>query len=109
MLGVLHTLEGDPDAALEALDRAVERDETLVSAHRNRGLTLFELTRYEEAAVALERALELDEEDAYAQLMLGVLYMEYVTGREKAAAHFEAYQRLGGDDPRVEGWLARVR
>ena len=109
LLGVLYTVDGDLGLALEALDRALEIDANFASALRNRGLALFELQRYDEAATALASAVELDGEDAYAHLMLGVLYMEYVDDRIKSAAHLEAYQELGGDDPRVEAWLARVR
>ncbi|MEM7310688.1 MAG: protein kinase [Planctomycetota bacterium] len=109
LLGLLRALEGDALDAVESFDRALELDEELASAHRGLGLTLFRIERYEEAAATLERAVELRPDDAYAQLMLGVLYMEYVTGRDKARSYFEAYRRLGGDDPRLDGWMERVR
>ncbi len=55
---------GQPEAALEELDRALELNGGYIEAHLNRALTLNELGRYEEARQAFERAWQAERQDA---------------------------------------------
>ena len=66
---------------------------------------LFELERHREAVAPLQRAAELDPQNAFVQLSLGILFMEYLGQHGDAATHFQNYQRLDGSDERVRRWL----
>jgi len=55
---------GQPEAALEGLDRALKLNDGYVEAHLNRALTLNELGRYDEARDAFERAWQAERKDA---------------------------------------------
>jgi len=55
---------GQPEAALEEFDRALELNDGYIEAHLNRALTLNELGRYEDARVAFERAWQAEQREA---------------------------------------------
>ena len=109
LLGILY--QGD-DRLTEAVDQylaAIAADDELPLPHVNLGLALFARDKYEQAAAELERALELDLQNAFAHYALGVLYMDYLGKPEGAREHLEKYRSLGGRDGRVEGWLRSMR
>jgi tetratricopeptide (TPR) repeat protein len=56
LMGLCLNLLGQPDAALEHFDRALEENPGYIEAHLNRSITLNELGRYDEASDAFERA-----------------------------------------------------
>jgi tetratricopeptide (TPR) repeat protein len=56
MMGLCLSLLGQPDAALEQFDRALEENECYVEALLHKAITLNELGRYDEASEAIERA-----------------------------------------------------
>ena len=109
LLALLSLGEGDARGALEAAERALALDDTRTAARRARGLARYALQDYGPAAEDLEQVLVEDPDDAYAHLTLGVAYMEFLGQRDRAREHFEAYRDAGGEDPRLEGWLQRVR
>lgn len=51
---------GQPEAALQEFQRAIEVNEGYVEAHLNSAITLTELGRYDEAKLAFQRAGELE-------------------------------------------------
>jgi DNA-binding winged helix-turn-helix (wHTH) protein/tetratricopeptide (TPR) repeat protein len=55
-LGILHNLEGNVPAALQAYDRALEINPTFAPAYAYRGRALIRLGRYEEALRGIEQA-----------------------------------------------------
>jgi Tfp pilus assembly protein PilF len=80
-IGKLYLETGDPDSALTYLQRAVElarnpADTTYELVYLMLGKTLSELGRNEEAAIALERVLETNEQNAEAHLELGLAYRD---------------------------------
>lgn len=60
LLGVSLGLAGQPEAALEEFDRALELNPAYVEAHLNKAITLNEVGRYEQAREAFRRAWESD-------------------------------------------------
>ncbi len=62
--GVCLAFLGQPEAALEQFDAALELNDAYVEAHLNRALTLNELGRFEDARSAFERAWEAERSDA---------------------------------------------
>jgi tetratricopeptide (TPR) repeat protein len=56
--GVCLAFLGQPEAALEQFDQALDLNNAYVEAHLNRALTLNELGRFDEARSAFERAWE---------------------------------------------------
>src|SRR5881394_1064992 len=79
---------GQPEAAMEHYDRAIELNEGYVEAHLNRALTLNDLGRFDEAADAFENAWRYETKAdaqfpaavtarlANAHMALGDLYIE---------------------------------
>jgi len=87
---------GDWDAALAEFDRALELRPEDAFALRCRGVTQFNLRRYEDAVADLDRALELDPSDAAA--LIGRGRCAYTLGRLDAArVDFERALELGPD------------
>jgi tetratricopeptide (TPR) repeat protein len=92
--GLALSFLGQPEAALEEFDRAIELNEAYVEAHLNRAITLNELGRYDDAAVAFERAWAHETKTdapfpaavtarlANAHMMVGDLYLEAGGARE---------------------------
>lgn len=68
--------------------------------------------KYDEAIAEYEKALEFDENYAYAHYNLGVLYDSYKKQPEKAIAHYEKYLKLMPDEKdaaKVKEWLGAAR
>lgn len=76
-----HAAMGDTEAALAALDRAIERDSTLAGAFSTRALALGTLGRWPEAESSARRATSLTPENAEAWANLG----DALTQQGKAA------------------------
>jgi tetratricopeptide (TPR) repeat protein len=62
LMGLCLAMVGRGEEALEAFERAVERNAGYVEAHLNRAITLNDLGRTDEAREAFSRAAEADEE-----------------------------------------------
>ena len=62
-LAVSSGKQGEMDAALEALDRVLDLEDTYVPAHLYRGQWSLEVGRIDEAAASFRRATELDPTD----------------------------------------------
>lgn len=105
LLGILYHQRGRLAEAEERYRLAVGLDPRSAEVHLNLGLIAFQDERYEEAAESLERAIAAGSEDAFAYYGLGIVYMNYLGDAERARLNLEAYQDLGGDDERVDGWL----
>ena len=66
----------DYDAALAAIDRAIEIDRTESIFFQNRGAVLIDLGRHQDAFDALDHALRLDPEDADILNLKTIIYLE---------------------------------
>ncbi|GIW73784.1 MAG: hypothetical protein KatS3mg103_0306 [Phycisphaerales bacterium] len=82
-------LSGDPQKALEHIDRSIALNDSVVRSHVLRGRIMMELGNFEEAMASLGKAEVLDPEDVDTQYFLGVAY-ERMGEKEQA---MERYQR----------------
>lgn len=99
-LGSLLVSQGRNRRALPHLDRAVEGEPEVAEWHYRRGQALFELGRHEEAATALERALERNDEHAYGEARVLLARAQAALGRdEEALRTVEEVERLHGESP----------
>ncbi len=60
LMGLCLSLLGQPDAALEQFEKALEENECYVEAQLNRAITLNELGRYDDASEAFQKAAECE-------------------------------------------------
>ena len=102
LLKDLHLLEamalddlGRPGEALSAASKAVELDGKDREARRERGVSLFELCRFDESTAELSK-LTAEEPDAWAEHYLGLI-AERAQDDVAAAAHFARAQKLDAD------------
>ena len=86
---------GRPTEALTAATRAVELDPKDREARRERGVSLFELSRFDESQQELRR-LAAEEPDAWAEHYLGLI-AERKQDDIAAIAHFQHAQKLDAD------------
>src|SRR5712691_1745601 len=106
LLGLSYSLAGQPDKALEQLDRALALNPNYIEALIHRALVLNELGREEEANVMLRRARQVTSEQragfhghieaklANQHAALGQAYLE-AGGLNEAIAQYEAALTLG--------------
>lgn len=60
LMGLCLSFLGQPDAALEQFEKALEENDCYIEAQLNRAITLNELGRYDEAKAAFEKAGECE-------------------------------------------------
>lgn len=109
LLGLLYHEQGDGDGAAAQFRSALGIDGTHPLALLHLGLVRFTQGRYHDAGRHLGSAVDRDPNHAFARLCLGIYQMDFAEDASAALAQFEAYQALGGKDPRVEGWLEQLR
>ncbi|TDJ68816.1 MAG: tetratricopeptide repeat protein, partial [Planctomycetota bacterium] len=106
LLGLLYQREGRQRDAIAQYEAAIEAGGDPSVPRLNMGLALFALEQFEGARVQFETALTFDSGLPMAHYALGLLHMDYLGGEAAALEHFTAYRSLGGDDDRVEEWMA---
>jgi len=82
-------LSGDPEKALEHIDRSLAMNDGVVRSHVLRGRIMMELGNFEQSMASLSRAEVLDAEDVDTQYFLGVAH-ERIGEKEEA---MERYSR----------------
>jgi len=101
LLGVIARERGNRGAALELIDRAIAIEENKAEYHANRGLTLAELRRFDEAVAAYQRSIALDPAAAQTHNNLGSAFIEM--GRiDEAVACLEVALKLNPDYAKAE-------
>ncbi len=104
-LGVTQLATGYPKSALEHLRKAAEKENT-AAVQREIGRALHRLEEPEQALAAFQQAVELDPQDADAQLVLGDCLRHMKRPRESLAA----YDRAAEIAPtNVEAWLGKAQ
>ncbi|MFK7740338.1 MAG: protein kinase [Planctomycetota bacterium] len=109
LLATEHARQQQWQQSLACAVRAEELDSELPRAAFYRGLASYRLDQHAEAAEGFARAVELDGADLLARYTLGVLYMDYLGRPDDAIEQFAAYQDAGGADPKVAGFLSKLR
>ncbi len=96
-LGTAYNSAGDPKAAAEAFQKALEIDDSLFTAHLGLGSVYLAQQRYKEAEKYLLRAGTLKPEDWRAQYQLGDLYWrtaDWPASEEKLRRAIELHGKL---------------
>lgn len=109
LLGALYQRNGRLEDAVAQYQTVLREEGEYPSANLQLGLALFAQGKYLEARERLERVLSFDDENAQAHLTLGLLFLNVLADDALARMHLERYQDLGGDDPRLAGWLDELR
>jgi tetratricopeptide (TPR) repeat protein len=103
----LTRLRTEPEAAAEALARAIRLDDSYAPAHVYYGQTLVRLGRSEEAREHFERATALDSENSHAEVGLGQIALS--EGRfEEARRHLEEALLRNADHQEAHQALAQA-
>jgi serine/threonine-protein kinase len=109
LLGALYQGQGKLDEASAQYEAILREEGEYPLANLNLGVVLAARGDYADAAGRFERVLAFDAENLAANLLLGQLYLEVLDDEAKARECLERYAELGGDDPRVAGWLDELR
>jgi serine/threonine protein kinase/tetratricopeptide (TPR) repeat protein len=109
LLGALYQRRGDLAEAIAQYETVLREEGDYPQANLELALALAEQGKYLEARERLERVLAYDEENLAAHLLLGQLYRNVLDDEEQALAHLERFLALGGEDPRLAGWLDDLR
>lgn len=111
-LGIIHGRNGRPDAAEEALRRAVDVCSTCAAAYNELGILQRRQGRFAEAEESYLKAIDADPAYALAYYNLAVLYDLYRGRSDLALRYYENYlQRAPGaeDADTVEKWIIDLR
>ena len=98
---------GDSEAAMKEIDEAMELDPLSMNIMTNRGWFLIYQRRYDEAAMTLTRALELEPDYVRANLYLGMALVKLGRIPEAIASTRKAVAN-STEDPMLLVWLAHV-
>src|SRR2546426_240945 len=108
LLGLSYSLAGQPDKALEQLDRALALNPNYIEALIHRALVLNELGREEEANAVLRRARQVTSERraGFHGHVAAKLANQHAVLGQAARAVWEELRARRPEDPRVEAYLA---
>ena len=82
-------------------DMLLKKDPHDVIALNQKGICLFELKQYAEAAEQFEHMLSTEEHNYHAHYNLGILYKHYLEQPDKAKPHFQTVLDAKIDDPEL--------
>jgi tetratricopeptide (TPR) repeat protein len=89
------------DRALVFWNRALGIDPVNAQALNQKGVTLFQLDRFQEAGEVFQELLVAHPRDVRAHYNLGMLYKYFLQQPERATGHFQDVVRLADDDPEL--------
>jgi chromosome segregation ATPase len=75
--------------------------------HYNLGVFYTKNKEYRRAIIELEKAVEIDPDDANTHFNLGYIYAEYLVNRAKAIDHFKHFLRLAKSDDQDVDWVRK--
>ena len=108
-LAIIHSQNGNEDAAQAAVDAALALDSDHAAALNQQGLLFRRNGKFLEAEAAYLKAVTASPDYALAHYNLGVLNELYLQRLDAALQHFEKYQQLVGGDKQVEKWIADLK
>jgi tetratricopeptide (TPR) repeat protein len=101
-------LSSDPAGALDAANQAIARDGALPEAYFQQGMALNARQDFAGAAVAFQKASDLDPNWAYAHYYAGLAYSK-VKRIDLTERHFQAFLRLAPQAPERAGVQSILR
>lgn len=105
----LQNIASAHEDALASAERALRVDDQRAGAHHQRGVALFGLGRYEDAAKALRKAVDLDDSMAESYLLLGVLGLDFLVDGSNAQEDLKRYVEEAEEPlPEAEDWLVEL-
>jgi len=104
-LSIIHSSNGEDEAARAAVDAALAIDPNHVPALNQLGVLHRKSGNFTESEAAYLKAITVQPEYPLAHYNLGVLNELYLQRYEAALQHFERYQELVGDDEQVAKWI----
>ncbi|MFH1640381.1 MAG: tetratricopeptide repeat protein, partial [Candidatus Omnitrophota bacterium] len=75
--------------------------------HYNLGVFYTKNKQYSRAVAELEKAVELNPQDAHAHFNLGYIYAEYVENRSRAVEHFRKYINCADSNDKDMDWAKK--
>ena len=108
-LAIIHSENGNEEAARAAIDAALELNPTHPAALNQQGMLLRRNGKFIEAEAAYLKAVTASPDYALAHYNLGVLNELYLQRLDVALQHFESYLELVGSDKQVEKWIADLK
>ncbi len=108
-LGVALLAVGERLSAARAFERAIQLAPELPHAYYNLGIVLREGGDPPSADRLFNEALVRDADARQAHRYLGILHQDYFHDAQRAAAYFEGYVALGGDDLDVRRRLRQIQ
>ena len=108
-LAIIHSQNGNDDAAEGAVDAALALDADHPAALNQQGMLLRRNGKFLAAEAAYLKAVTASPGYALAHYNLGVLNELYLQRLDVALKHFEIYQELTDSDRQVEKWIADLK
>ena len=97
-----------PHKAQNRYIQAITLDPNNSRAYLRLGDVYRALNKYNDAAEAYQKALEVSTKLLEAHYRLGIIYESQLADTPKAIEHYQAYLQLGGTDKRVKIWLKNL-
>ena len=108
-LGIIYAKSNRAPQALNAFNKAVERNKYDATAYNWLGILYRQQRDYARAEKAYLAAVDAKPDFGLAHLNLAILYDEFMKRPADALPHYKEYQRFGGkDDLRVSAWIADI-
>lgn len=108
-LAIIHAQNGNDAGAEGSITDALIIDPQHAPALNQLGMLLRRQGKFQEAEAAYQKAVAAKPDYALAHYNLGVLNELYLQRLDEALRHFEQYQALGGQDKKVEKWIADLK
>ncbi len=108
-LSIIHSENGNLDAARAAVDAALGIDPEYAPALNQSGVLLRKNGNFSEAEAAYLKAVTVAPDYPLAHYNLGVLNELYLQRLDAALRHFERYKELVGEDEQVSRWIVDLQ
>ncbi len=108
-LAIIHSANGDDEAAMAAVNDALAIDAEHVPALNQLGVLHRKNGNFTESEAAYLKAVTVQPDYPLAHYNLGVLNELYLQRLETALQHFERYQELVGEDKQVGRWITDLQ
>lgn len=103
--GMIYLDNDDKNQAQADFEQSLKYDKNYAIAYSKIGEIAQKNKNFDVAKKNFSKAIELGPDNADFELQLGFLYQEYLKDFNKALSHYRAYEKKGGINPRVKGYI----